>query len=109
MVESTTPRSIGALDGSLPQVALVGGNRRLVGPAELGAAVKQWPGRKGIIGDVDTTAIGYIRKGRDLKEYTNSIDIVEVIRSKVGKKLELIHQLLIVRAGEGDKLGFCNF
>ena len=81
----------------------------MAGPAELGAAVKQGPGRKGIIGDVDTTAIGYIGKGCDLKEYTNLIDIVEVIRSKVGKKSEVIHQVLIVCAGEGDKLGLCNF
>jgi hypothetical protein len=109
MVESMTPRSIGALDGSLPQVSLAGGNRRLVGPAELGAAVRQWPGGKGIIGDIDTTAISYIRKGCDLKKYTNSIYIIEVIRSKVGKKTEVIHQVSIICAGEGDKLGLCNF
>ena len=81
----------------------------MAGPAELGAVVKQWLGRKGIIGDVDTTAIGYIRKGCDLKKYTNSIYILEVIRSKVGKKAEVIHPVSIICAGEGNKLGLCNF
>jgi hypothetical protein len=36
VVESTTPRSIGALDGSLPQVLLAGGNRKLAGQRSLG-------------------------------------------------------------------------
>jgi hypothetical protein len=93
MVESATPRNMGALDGSLPQVLLAGGNRRLAGPAELGVAVRQWLGGKDIIGDIDTTAISYIRKGSDLKKYMNSICLIEVIRSKVGKKIEVIHQV----------------
>jgi hypothetical protein len=110
MVESATPRSIGALDGSLPQVLLAGGNRRLAGPAELGVVVRHWPGRKGIVGDIDATAIlTYIKKGCDLKKDANPIYIVEVVRSKVGEKTEVIHQISIFCVGKGDKLGLCNF
>jgi hypothetical protein len=108
VVESATPRSIGTFDGSLPQVPLAGGNRRLAGPAKLGTAVRQWPGGKGIFGDIDATAIGDIRKGGDFKRDANSIYIVEVIRGKVGEKTEIIHQVTIMCAGKGDKLGLCN-
>jgi hypothetical protein len=48
-------------------------------------------------------------KGCDLKKYTNLIDIIEVIRSKVGKKVEVVHQVSIICAGDGEKLGLCNF
>jgi hypothetical protein len=109
LVESTTSRSIGALDGSLPQISLAGSNRRLAGPAKLGAVVRQWLGGKGIISDIYATAISYVRKGCDLKKDANPIDIIEVIRSKVGKKAEIIHQVSIICAGEWDKLGLCNF
>jgi hypothetical protein len=109
MVESATPRSIGTFDGSLPQIPLAGGNRRLARPAKRGTAVRQWSGGKSIIGDKDATAIGDIRKGGDLKEDANAIYIIEVIRGKVGEKTEVVHQVSIMSTGKGNKLGLCNF
>jgi hypothetical protein len=80
-----------------------------MGPAKLWVAVGHQSGGKGVIGDIYATAISYVRKGCDLKKDANPIDIIEVIRSKIGKKAEIIDQLSIICAGEWDKLCLCNF